>query len=507
MRILRALLLIRQQIDLKKIEKWLQKNEFEVQMADTVEEAQSLAGNQSFDLAVLDYQMTDGESFSILKQLLDKNADIYPVMLFRQSEMETSVAAYRKGLRACILKPLKKYQLEAVLTTARQYLEMVTDNHMLVDQVQKDRQFYETLINTTDEAVFVVDLDFRVQFFNNASLSLLKVGEGQLKNSTLHEFIDDGYKVLSYIYQQLILGKPVSGYRVGIKHDNKKSFDALLTASILHKPNGKTEGLVINLSNTVIHNELFNRVLRKEKLSTIVKLANALGHEIRNPLNILFGRLQLLASEIDERYYKHAYGSIQRQIQRLLDITDLLGKFNFSKEDSIPEVFSLMEVIQEALFQKYGEFERKQIRLRINFDDQENLVEGNRLQFTDAFSYLLDTIVEFAPIGKEIELNGVVQHGHRAGKWLELQLQIPDVHLKNDELFDPYYSEEPTLNGLLGLGMTIMQTVFTNYGAKIESSIQNGDGTILRLRFPVLENTPLELDKRSQKRKNLNPDN
>ena len=215
----------------------------------------------------------------------------------------------------------------------------------------------------------------------------------------------------------------------------------------------------------------------------------------------------MLASEIDERYYKHAYGSIQRQIQRLLDITDLLGKFNFSKEDSIPEVFSLMEVIQEALFNKYGDFERKQIRLRINFDDQENLVEGNRLQFTDAFGYLLDTIVEFAPIGKEIELNGAVLNGHRAGKWLELQLQIPDVHLKNDELFDPYYSEEPTLNGLLGLGMTIMQTVFTNYGAKIESSIQNGDGTILRLRFPVLENTPLELNKRNQKRKNLNSDN
>ncbi|OPX32587.1 hypothetical protein B1H10_07370, partial [candidate division KSB1 bacterium 4484_188] len=74
--------------------------------------------------------------------------------------------------------------------------------------------------------------------------------------------------------------------------------DAHLSADFLHNQNGHIDGLIVNLSNTMIHDELFGRILRKEKLSTIINLANSLSHEIRNPINILYGRLQLLAEEM-----------------------------------------------------------------------------------------------------------------------------------------------------------------------------------------------------------------
>ncbi len=54
-------------------------------------------------------------------------------------------------------------------------------------------------------------------------------------------------------------------------------------------------------------------------------------------------------------------------------------------------------------------------------------------------------------------------------------------------MFEPYQSIDMELNGLLGLGMVIMHTIFNNYGAKIETLVQNDSQTLIRIRFPLFE--------------------
>jgi K+-sensing histidine kinase KdpD len=59
------------------------------------------------------------------------------------------------------------------------------------------------------------------------------------------------------------------------------------------------------------------------------------------------------------------------------------------------------------------------------------------------------------------------------------------VRVNFEQLIDPYQALDMEVNGLVGLGMTIANTIFNNYGTKIDSVLQNGDHTILRIRFPV----------------------
>jgi len=303
----------------------------------------------------------------------------------------------------------------------------------------------------------------------------------------LHEYLDDGYKILSHIHQQLIQGKTVAGYRVSIKNTHHKSFDAHLSADFLYDRNDEVEGLIINLTNPVIYDDALNRILRKEKLSTIVHLANTLSHEIRNPINILSGRLQLLESEIEDPENKKPFESIQRQIDRILHITDLLGKFNLTREDSVPERCNIIEIFQKVFKEKTPQFKEKKLELISTMQGSKFWIEGNHVQFSDAFGYLLDTVSELTPPGEKLEFSGKMISTYAHSSWYEIQVIIPGVKLNSTQLFEPYQSIDMEMNGFLGLGMAIMHTIFHNYGAKIESFIQNKEHTLIRIRFPLLE--------------------
>jgi nitrogen-specific signal transduction histidine kinase len=217
----------------------------------------------------------------------------------------------------------------------------------------------------------VTDLGHRIQYGNRSARELFNLSLELLGQQSLQDYIEDGYKILSHIHQQLIHGKPVSGYRVTIKPNSEKSFDAHLNADLLFGKAGQSEGLIINLTNPLVNDEIFSRLVRKEKLSTIVHLANSLSHEIRNPINIMYGRLQLLQKEVKDSNFQNAFTSIHRQIERILSITELLEKFNFSREDSIPEKCNISKIFETILLEKESHFIEKKIKIDCNLQSDE----------------------------------------------------------------------------------------------------------------------------------------
>lgn len=467
------------------LSKQLSQHGFKISTAHTFTEANFIIEHYNFDIAILDILLPDGNGIDLFRSLRRKNNDIYTIMITGDATVENAITALNEGVNAYLIKPFSDKEIDAILNQAQETLGLKAENQALFQEIQNNRQFYENLLNSSSEAILVVDLDYRIQYCNEAAQQILQTSEDQLLKQLLHQFMEDGYKVLSHIYQQLVLGKPVAGYRVSLKTPAEKSFDAHMTADFLHDKNGRIDGLIINLSNPMVHDEVFNRILRKEKTRTIVNLANSLAHEIKNPLNIMYGRLQLLAEEMKDDNFNRAFESIQRQIERIMSITELLGKFNFSREDSIPENIPIVELFTEILREKNDEFIQKNISLAPMMSGEKYQVDGNRSQFSDAFRYLLDTVIEFTPTGKQLEISGKMTNSYSKTPWYEIQILLPEVRVNFEQLIDPYQALDMEVNGLVGLGMTIANTIFNNYGTKIDSVLQNGDHTILRIRFPV----------------------
>ncbi|MCK4893926.1 MAG: response regulator [Calditrichia bacterium] len=472
-----------------------------VSTAENYKEAQFLIDHQAFELAIIDISLPDGNGIDLYRTLRKKNPDIYTIIITGNSTIENAVTALNEGVNAYLQKPFSDKQLHGAISHAEKTLNLKSENKALFQAIELNRQFYEDLLNSTSEAILVIDLDYQIRYGNRASKSLLSVEETSTGTQFLHDYLEDGYKVLSHVHQQLIQGKTVAGYRVSVKNDAHMPFDAHLSADFLYDKKGEVEGLIINLSNPLIYDEALNRILRKEKLATIIHLANTLSHEIRNPINILSGRLQLLESEIENPENLKSFESIERQIDRILHITDLLNKFNLSREDSIPEKINLIEIFRQVYQEKEDQFSTRKIKAAFSLQGTEFWIEGNQVQFIDAFHHLLDSVIELTPPSQQLEISGKEISTYAHSKWYEFQLIIPGIQLNTTQLFEPYQSIDMEMNGFLGLGMAIMHTIFQNYGAKIESFIQNQEQTLIRIRFPFMKDeNPKKTKSRSRKK-------
>ncbi len=467
------------------LNKQLTEQGFQVKIARNFTEGDFMIRHHPFDIAIIDLFLPDGNGIDLFRSIKRENDEIYTIVITGHATIESAITALNEGVNTYLVKPFSNEQLKTSLQQAEKTLSLRAENLALFQEIQHNRQFYENLLNSTSEAILVVDLDYQIHYYNEAAKRIIHIENGQAENQGLHEYIEDGYKVLSHIYQQLVLGKPVAGYRVSITPKDKKSFDAHLSADFLHDKNDKIEGLIINLTNPLIHDEVFNRMLRKEKLSTIVNLANILSHEIRNPINILSGRLQLLATEKEDQNFTNSIHTIERQIDRVLNITELLNKFNLRREDSIPELCNVTKIFQEILKEKEKQIESKKIQLKVSLANPQYFIEGNESQFLDAFRYLFDAIIELVPIKKQCEIIGKISKHYPQSLWYDLQFKIPHTKINTEQLFNPYQSIDMEMNGLVSLGMTIMYIIFNNYGAKIESFNQNEDRTLIRIQFPL----------------------
>lgn len=481
----------------KDLEKKLSLMGYQVSIAHSRTEANFLIKEKSFDLAILDIILPDGKGFQIYEDLKAKFPQIYCIMITGHTTLENAVEAINEGVDAYLLKPFSVDQFNAALHQGNKILKLRADHQRLLEENLTTRQFFENLLNSTSEAVFVVNLDFTIQYCNFAAEKLISSEKDVLINHNLQFYIEDGYKVLNHLYQQLMLGKKIGGYRVNLKSNNEEKYEVNLSADFLYNHKKHIEGIIITMEISSLQNELFNRILRKEKFATLTNLANALAHEIRNPINILYGRMQLLKNEINDKNYLKSFSIINRQVDRISDIIKLLVKFNTNRDDTIPESFHLIEFLKNFT-EKYLK-ENQQINIYLNFpqNNKDILVEANRVQFEDAFSYLFKAINEITKSNTKVEIIYNIAKSFTPKPWFTLRLEF-DIYIPLENIFEPFtlISQHDSQSSL---ELAIMHTIFSNYGVKLFTDTLPNKNSVLILQFPISEIVELENKLNSKK--------
>jgi signal transduction histidine kinase len=122
---------------------------------------------------------------------------------------------------------------------------------------------------------------------------------------------------------------------------------ALRTAQIREESRTLAEQLAE--ANRQLHNAQ-NELLRSRTLVTVGEMAAGAAHEMNNPLAVISGRSQLLASQLKEPKLKHAANTIAEQSHRLSGIiTDLM---EFAKPvPPIVKQVDLADLMEKAIYE------------------------------------------------------------------------------------------------------------------------------------------------------------
>lgn len=227
--------------------------------------------------------------------------------------------------------------------------------------------------------------------------------------------------------------------------------------------------------------EMFNNELqRSEKMEIISELAASVAHEVRNPLQVTRGFLQLLVAKqnsADKVYLSMALEELDRASAI---ITDFL---TFAKPEvgKVTTLNVLNEFIHiEGILIPMANLQGGKISVHI---PQDLHIKGNSSKLKQAFINIIKNSIESLHGEGEIHVWSYEENG-------EVCIHIKDTGEGMDEevlarLGEPYFSNKTKGTGL---GLMVTFRIIEVMNGKIHFKSEKGVGTEVVVRFPAVKN-------------------
>jgi len=231
-------------------------------------------------------------------------------------------------------------------------------------------------------------------------------------------------------------------------------------------------------------------LLRADRFSTIGKMSTQIAHEIRNPLNALGLKLELLEDSIDEigsdlgddtrKSLQEAIRSSGKEIDRLREITDYylkFAKFPQVEKEAVDLYAVLFEVVslyeQEA--RSRGIVVEKELEGPLRAHADPNLL---RHAVANLLKNAMEATAGMSGQGK------ILVRAFREGQRVRISVKDNGPGIPAEQIgsvFDPFFS---TKESGTGLGLTLVQQVVQEHGGTVACSSEPGDGTVFKISLP-----------------------
>jgi len=256
--------------------------------------------------------------------------------------------------------------------------------------------------------------------------------------------------------------------------------------------------------------EAENQVIRSSRLAAMGELAASIVHEIKNPLTVIQGRIDLMLfqGEFDADQQK-SLNVVLGQTKRLAGLVD--NVLSFSRKQIVQrQIIDINDLVRDVL-SLLGEL-KKGVEIEVAFDQALPQVCADPGQLQQIFMNFLMNAFDAMPQGGRVDvrtasmdLSSILSKERASGRPYTLALGkqeerwggngplvcvevsdqgvgIPEENLR--KIFEAFFTTKGENEGT-GLGLSICTTIVERCGGNIMAASRAGEGTTFSVLLPI----------------------
>ncbi|WP_096190361.1 sensor histidine kinase [Evansella halocellulosilytica] len=339
--------------------------------------------------------------------------------------------------------------------------------------ILNDKIYREQILNSLPIGIMTIGTETSDFTLNNTAKKMLGNAPDSVKEKIRHPDKSENEDFWNIVASKSI----VQNVKVSFETEESKQ-SLLVSQSELMDQTNEVIGRIFYFVDITETEELEKKMHQTEKLALVGELAAGAAHEIRNPLAVIDGFLELMKQSLSESEQEKYYlPLLMKELDRINSIIEemlLLTKPSapVTKEAYLEDLIDdILPLITQAIGSEEVEFD-------IQFDCVPLFIDVKQMK--QVFHNLIRNSVEAMDGEGTISVHTKVNqknydiYFHDTGPGVPKKIQ--------QSLFEPFLTSKEAGTGL---GLTIVQRIIANHCGKIELLSTSHEGTTFKISLPL----------------------
>jgi signal transduction histidine kinase len=231
------------------------------------------------------------------------------------------------------------------------------------------------------------------------------------------------------------------------------------------------------------------------------KFITITNHEMRTPITVLKGYLELIESALENRNEEldEAMGICMDTTYELVNIVDQMHDLSSSDSGKLKMHFSTFS-LEDMLLIIFKEmrllFDQRGVHLKLNINAPDILVNCDYHRIKRSVREIVQNALKFTKEGGEVSINCTVNTDKKTVKIRIIDNGIGIPTEKQDLVFEPFYEVQSSIHhttsktgfmgGGIGLGLSLVREVIENHNGQVFLESEENKGSTVTILLPYV---------------------